>query len=334
MSQSDPNFPPMPPSRPGWYPPQTPPAAAAPVRALSMPYQQRPGILTAVGVISIIVACLGCITGLIGGCASGEFYMMAKMSRAASSGSSTSSFGIAPATPPATPATNPAANSGTTAQPAPPGALTATEISGAVQRAQSATGNKLNSAQLSALTTALQDPNQTLITPGTAWSPVRMASVNPDGSAFVYLSGGYVGLSPQGQVTLNSSTNPLPKFNVSGVTCALCAAESLLSVGLAVLLLIAAILVMRNSPTGRRLHLIYAILKIPLAIAGAFALGSLLSQFYGSIGAAMPGAGGTTLQAVGAAAGAIISGLGLIYPIALLIALNTPGVRAFYASVR
>jgi len=65
---------------------------------------------------------------------------------------------------------------------------------------------------------------------------------------------------------------------------ALLGADALASLALAVLLLIAGIQVFRNSPGAARLHRIFAIVKIPVGVFGAAAIGLMYGQMLGSMG--------------------------------------------------
>src|SRR4051794_26841804 len=60
--------------------PASEPLAALPYYAQQGPYRGRPGILSAIGVISIVIACFSTIGSLISGCQSAGAYMMSNMS--------------------------------------------------------------------------------------------------------------------------------------------------------------------------------------------------------------------------------------------------------------
>jgi hypothetical protein len=101
-----------------------------------------------------------------------------------------------------------------------------------------------------------------------------------------------------------------------------------LSLGLAIYLLVIGILMLRQHPRGGRLHKVYAVLKIPVAIAGGIAW----IAFWRSIGAGAggPGAGFTSAMTTAAVIAIVI---GCLYPVALLIALHTRAVWEYYATV-
>ncbi|HET6250537.1 MAG TPA: hypothetical protein VFE47_22815, partial [Tepidisphaeraceae bacterium] len=228
-----------------------------------------------------------------------------------------------------------AATPSSSMQPAGNNPLTPADISGAIQRAQAAAGNKLTSAQVASLNAALADPNQQLITRGTNWSPVRAAMVNPDDSAYVYFSGGLVTLDAQGQITSTTiNKSAIASIDIPLWTCAVAGADGILSVLLAVMLFMGAISVMRNGRNGRRLHLLYACVKIPLAIAGGWAMATVSSRFWSSMMAqGTPGGGAEAGHQVFVFVALAFCGGGLVYPIVLLIAMNTRGVRNFYRVV-
>jgi hypothetical protein len=101
--------------------------------------------------------------------------------------------------------------------------------------------------------------------------------------------------------------------------------------GLAVYLLVCGILTLRQSARARRLHLVYAFIKIPLSItagvASAWVMRDMMSGFAGAAGA-------PPLQ-VTLFTGFVPVLLGCAYPVALLIALNLRWVREYYnASAR
>jgi hypothetical protein len=101
---------------------------------------------------------------------------------------------------------------------------------------------------------------------------------------------------------------------------------------LAVLLLVAGLLVFRRSPASRRLHRIYAWVKIPVALAGAVGIGWMYGSLVGAF-TAMPGQGQPAatmvfwMYTIGAAV------LGCAYPVGLLFALRSSQVRAYYNSI-
>ncbi|HZL37018.1 MAG TPA: hypothetical protein VFC78_16985, partial [Tepidisphaeraceae bacterium] len=220
------------------------------------------------------------------------------------------------------------------AMPGPAGSasLTPAVIAAAVQRAQSATGNKLTAAQLAGLTAALRDPNQQLIAPGTEWSPVRAGFVNSDGSAWVYLSGGYVAIAGDGTVQSNAIAQP-PLIKVNNTACGMVALDAIVSAGLAILLFVSALLLLAQSPRGRRLHRIFAVIKIPAAPFGG-AMIAWMNYELVTTNAVRRGGNVSAAASIAIYWGIAIAVAGCLYPIALLIVLHTRTVRDYYNAVR
>jgi hypothetical protein len=125
-------------------PPPVPVVAASPISVAALPH--RPGILSAIGILSILVACLGVLVNLVGW---GQSALAYRVAAAVKTMRSSPSMALP------------------TTQSAGGNSLTPGEISGAIRRAQSAAGNALTPAHLAALTKALQDPHQQLVPPGT-----------------------------------------------------------------------------------------------------------------------------------------------------------------------
>src|SRR5207344_445471 len=71
-----------------------------------------------------------------------------------------------------------------------------------------------------------------------------------------------------------------PPFKVSSAGAIIVGIESVLSLALAIYLLVAGILTLRQSLRGRQLHLIYAIIKIPLVIVAMIGTYLLFSSLY------------------------------------------------------
>ena len=107
--------------------------------------------------------------------------------------------------------------------------------------------------------------------------------------------------------------------------------EALVSAALAVFLIVAGFLVLRNSLSGARLHWIYIMIKLPLVIA-AGVLSWWLWERYNS---AMTVTGGSTGFASGAAvAGLVGTVLAALWPITLVILLKSQAVKEYYTTAR
>jgi hypothetical protein len=242
-------------------------------------YHGRPGILTAVGVMSIVVACLSGLSSLWGTASAGMYFMMSRQPAAA----------FAPATP------TPAPTTSTT---------TTTAAAGGVTIVHS---HSVAFSSVGGVTVATTAPATTTTTAPAA-APVAM------GNPF-------------------SGINPLAAL--------LSAIAEVLSFALAVLLLIAAIQILRDAPSGPRLHRWYALVKIPLVIVATALSLWLTMGMMQSIMASMPpaagGAGGQQMAFMWSfmAARLILPALlALAYPVALLIILRSRSVREFYNTVR
>jgi hypothetical protein len=152
-------------------------------------------------------------------------------------------------------------------------------------------------------------------------------------------------VGPGGMTRVTTSGKRVPvrtvplKLNAAAATASL--AESALSLLLALLLFIAGVLVLRDSPRGATLHWTYVWIKIPLVIVAVVANAAMWSGFFnafasaaaagapGSPAARMPGMGRVMLVWA-----MMAGGLALAYPIGLIFALRSRTVREYYNSVR
>jgi hypothetical protein len=209
--------------------------------------------------------------------------------------------------------------------------LTPAEIQSVVQQARAAGSPPLNAAQVQALQGLLSAPGQQLVPPGSSQGAIS-AVYNGGGSSpavVQFAAGGSVTLSPTGAVT-NVMTMPvMPTIAINPLYLTTMAVSAIASMGLAVYLLVCGILALRQSQRARRWHLIYAGIKIPLAIVGAVASALVMRDMFGSMGAA-GGASPTLGFSLGV--GAVPLVLGCAYPVALLIALNLKQVKDYYAA--
>lgn len=125
-----------------------------------------------------------------------------------------------------------------------------------------------------------------------------------------------------GPTTMPAAPAAGPRINKPAL--AVLMIERLLSLGLAVYLFVIGILVLRQSPRGRRLHHVYAFAKIPLALVGGWATWKLWMSFFSGFG---PGSIATAWTPWIVA----VTVLACAYPIALLIVLRSRTVREYYA---
>lgn len=214
-------------------------------------------------------------------------------------------------------------------QPAPgsaSGVLTPAQVQSVIQKVQAAAKNQLNPQQVAALRSALSDPNQNLVPPDNVWSPVSVVQMNPDGSAIIKLTNAAIVMDSAGAIQDQFMTNiPAAPLRSSGI--AMVIIESALSAIVAMFLMYAGIQALRQSPRAGRCHLLYALVKIPLAVVAAIGLTMLMNDvisFFELMGLRGSDRSGVLTFALW------MAGLGVIYPIVLLIVLHVPSVKAYF----
>ena len=166
-------------------------------------------------------------------------------------------------------------------------ALTAAEAAGVVERAKgSAPRGVLNDAQARALAAALTKGDQKWVpTAGTtAERPAGLSepqSVTPaaGGAVTLRFADGELHLGPQGEV-LATSPGPAPPPKPSTAAFLVIMAAALAAFALAIVLFAAGVLLLRGLPSGRRLHLTWAWLKIPVTAAAAVTFWWMASSYY------------------------------------------------------
>jgi hypothetical protein len=108
-------------------------------------------------------------------------------------------------------------------------------------------------------------------------------------------------------------------------------ALAVLGLLLAILLFVAGILALRDSRKARKLHLWYSGVKIPLAAVSGVISAWMTAQFVNAITASSGGAQQAgMISAVMWGSAAVSVAIAWIYPIALLIVMNTRRVREYY----
>ena len=208
----------------------------------------------------------------------------------------------------------------------PAAALTPAEIQSIVQQAQSLAGNGLNPAQVTSLSNLLSAPGQQLVQPGAAQGSVVTAYAPAGAPAVIqFADGGSLTLGAQGNVVAIAVTPVMPTFSFRPLTLGLMAGGAVASLALAVYLLVCGILTLRQSPRARRLHFIYAFVKVPLAITAGLAAAGVARDLMAGMAGAAPGTTGFSLFS-----GITPIVLGCAYPLALLVVLNTRTVRDYY----
>lgn len=306
---------------------QAPPAAVLAYSSI----QGRPGLVTGLGVTSIVVASLSILSALWWALMYLPWIMM----------STTPAF--APAAAPTAPANL------TTAA----GSLTQEQAD--LIAAAMAERQPLKAADQAALAQALMLAELPLAPPADGeWtadhvnqqiSYVSSWSDNSSGSVSFSFGGGDITISgasvtinvynsngssqttvTNGAVTTNSTSTFAPQTAFTGPgrgIIALGLASLLLSLGLAALLLIAGIQTVRGVPSGRVLHLCWAWPKLAAAALAAVANYWFWSASYFAFGAV--GTNGVVLGVTGA-----MFAISIAWPVAVLLILRSRSMRAYY----
>jgi amino acid transporter len=113
------------------------------------------------------------------------------------------------------------------------------------------------------------------------------------------------------------------------------------NLGLAVVLIVAGVLVLRATavrPRGRRPHTVWAVIKIPLALAASACLYWMLNSFLRTSATLPPGlvfgnpavARATRWAHAAYWPTVLAPALGCVYAIVVLVAFRTPAIRDFY----
>ena len=305
----------------------------------------RPGILTAVGVISIVLGSLGLLRSLSQMVSFAGMLLISQMAFPA--GATAPGGGMTPA-----------------------GAISATDA--AVIAAALSAAQPLSTADQARIASAIQSADIPLAPPpaGQAWTAEHVAAqVNATSainSAVTYtLAGGSIQIDPAtinivsssasgtgmstttisatgGTTTFGMANNPF-----AGISIALVVAGTLVelvNLALAALLLTAGIATLRGSMRSPRLHRWWAWLKFP-AVALSTAVGIWMAfAFFESVGMTVtqtPGGPGNATAVATPAFGSmgwlmVIPSIGAavlacIYPVAVLIVFGTGTARAYYA---
>ncbi|HEX4796860.1 MAG TPA: hypothetical protein VH370_23920 [Humisphaera sp.] len=210
--------------------------------------------------------------------------------------------------------------------------LTQAQVHQAIATVQARASVALNPAQLAALSAQLQNPQQMFVPTGNATMPVMNATDMGNGRVWImFASGSCIEIDTIGVVTTSNilAASPFTSAKISVATIAVIVLEALASAGLAVLLLVAGIILFRDSSSARRLHLIFAGAKIVAVVVGWIAMTNLVGGFFSAAGgrSTVPLSGLFTVTAA-------VYGIALIYPIALFFIFRLRGVRDYYNSVQ
>lgn len=198
----------------------------------------------------------------------------------------------------------------------------------------------LNAAQQATLVQELKSPSQQLLSPVPNQYPISTVMVDADGmTTIVFQGNGQIQIDRQGNTVYKRSAPYIPPpyqppavLSISQRTTTLTLVDSLLSAGLAFLLLAAGIQTLRGSRSGSLLHRIFAWIKLPIAILGliaALALGQEISQNFTANAAVSDWPSSLLTPTIIL----LVALLGALYPILLLIVFRQPKVRTFYRRV-
>ena len=216
--------------------------------------------------------------------------------------------------------------------------LTAAQVETVIRQAQATAGNTLNPSQVAALRTLLSAPGQQFVSPITVPTAIRSANSRDDGTAVLTFPNGYASIGPQGQTTSASgpgaagaavATLAGGRGSINGAAMGLATFAVVVGFGLAVYLFVIGIMTLNNSRHARRLHLIYAWLEIPIAVLVLAGTWWLTMSYLNGASTATPAAAMAGRASTGAA---VVGGLALIYPIALLIVLQTRTLKNYFAN--
>jgi hypothetical protein len=216
-------------------------------------------------------------------------------------------------------------------------ALSRQDVQAAMLIVNSQSQHRLTSPQRQAIRTEFASGSGLLLPPASG-IPIRTqlstCIVQPDGSVLILTMHGQLQVGNTGIIQtkiIYPNAGPMifgtgPK-SISLAAVTLVITEGIISVLLSIYLLIIGILTLRQTPRARRLHIIYALLKIPLAITCGIGWCWLIGGFFNWMpnnGAAAPVTG------IRAMLLCFVTVAAIIYPIGLLIAFATPKVKSYY----
>ena len=221
--------------------------------------------------------------------------------------------------------------------------LTPAQVKAIVDKAEAQAGQALPAAMKSKLEQSISAPGQgyfeTVPTVPEAAAQITNVSYfvnNGSGSLTLQTARGMLVIDQSGNVTSSMTWGGAgggfagPTFNVNMQAAIASIVCAVLGSALAIYLLIIGILMLRQHPRAGRLHKIYAAIKIPLAIAAGLAW----PIFWMSINPAGTATGSSPMSAALITGCVITILVGIAYPIFVLIALRTRGVREYYAAVQ
>jgi hypothetical protein len=209
--------------------------------------------------------------------------------------------------------------------------LAAVQINAIVDRIQTLADHRLNDTQVWKLESELQVAGQRIIGPANSVSEavgqIQSAQMLADSTVGITTDINVFSIGPSGEMLpgiIPAKGYQQPggaNLSISHGVTTLIMVEAFLSFGAAAYLLVVGIMTLKNSNVARRLHLIYVVAKL-----GLFAVAMYTTYVvYQSIG------GDSNNPAAGMLyVGLALSAIGIVYPIALVVAMNLRSVREFY----
>jgi hypothetical protein len=215
--------------------------------------------------------------------------------------------------------------------------LSAIEVQAVADRIQNIIGVALNPAQMATLRQRLQTPGQIIITPAPAAacaaSQVQSALVTGDSGVALTTAAGSWTLGPNGEfnpgIVRNSAAlafarNGGLRLKTSPAAYALVFSATALGLLTAVFLLITGILALRGADYAGRLFTIYALVRILLALIASVGWHEFI-QLTSVSGHSAPPAVATTVAC-------IAGGVAVVFPIIVLILLQTRSIREYFST--
>jgi hypothetical protein len=219
-------------------------------------------------------------------------------------------------------------------------ALANAEAAAVVGRAKELAAGVMTEAQATALASALTSPDQKLVSAAAAVGgpagPSEPTAVVPGagGAVTVRFNDTALYLGPQGEV-LASPPGPAPPPKPSTAAFLTVLAASLAGLALAVVLFIAAVLFLRGLLSGRRLHVTWAWLKIPVTAVSAGAFWWMASSFYAAMTRYDPNAlsrftGGPRALMAEPWQPLAVAILAVVYPLVVIGVMRTRTVKEYF----
>lgn len=126
------------------------------------------------------------------------------------------------------------------------------------------------------------------------------------------------------------------KFTVARGAVRLSVVAEALCLVVAIWLVVAGAQLLRDKPSGRTLHLWWAALKIPIIVLTGIASAWLTASTISSLAVASPANPAvrmnTAVTYIGITSAVVFAGLQLIYPVAVLVVMNTPTAKQWFAT--